>query len=62
MKLRMELPNKSYAYSDLFIVPASTRCTFFTEGLTISPQAFSSEEEISLSPRVSKLMDAFKSR
>ena len=50
--------SKSNAYSDLHIVPASTTRAFLKEGLTVSPQAFSSEEEISARPAVSILMDA----
>jgi hypothetical protein len=52
------LPSKPNVYADLLIVPASARLTFPKEGFTISPQAFSSEEEIWVSPTLSKLMDA----
>lgn len=54
--------SKPNAYSSLHIVPASTTRAFSEEGLTVSSQAFSSEEEISACPAVSITMDAFKSR
>ena len=51
--------NEFVVYADSYLVPASTTTAFFTEGLTLSPQAL-----ISVSPTVSRSIfnEAFKSR